>query len=296
MPRLRLLGVRLSPRTATLFALGSVVTVVGAAAMPGPLSAQPAGFGDAVSESDMLYLSGEPRAAFERLEAHLAADSADYAALWRAARSSVALAIEEAHHLDQNAWLDPAIVYAERAVELRPGGVDGLYWRGVASGRRALNAGAGYAVELAQVVYEDAHAILAHDSLHGGAHNMLGKLNYEVMSLSRIKRLIARTFMGNDALDDASWENAEHHLHRAADLWPDVVLFHFDLGQLYRKRGRRDLAVRELAHTLALPAVHPTDTRTQARARAILGEWDASPDTIDVPVTEHGEPPTAEAR
>lgn len=252
-----------------------------------PVHGQLAGFGGALAEADLLYTAGEPRLALERLEAHLATDSADYDALWRAARSAVVLGIAEDDHRDQNAWLDPAILFAERAVSLRPEGLDGIYWRGVASGRRAMNAGAGYAVELAEVVYDDAHAILAVDSLHGGAHNMLGKLNYEIMSLSRIKRLIARTFMGNEALDDTSWEDAERHLHRAAVVWPDFVLFHFDLGQLYEKRGRRQLAVREMLHALSLPAVHPTDVGLQEQARELLSEWEAGASTVGTDVSDH---------
>ncbi|MDX1494017.1 MAG: hypothetical protein R3253_08170 [Longimicrobiales bacterium] len=268
------------------------MALIGLVASPAESRAQLAGFGGAVAEADMLYMAGEPELAYQRLQAHLTEDSTDYGALWRATRSAVVLAIEEEDHRDQNAWLDPGILYAQRAIELRPDGIDGIYWRGVASGRRAMNAGPGYAVELAEVVYDDAHAILAHDSLHGGAHNMLGKLNFEVMSLSRVKRLIARTFMGNDALDDTSWENAEYHLHRAADLWPDFVLFHFDLGQLYEKRGRRELAAREMAHALTLPAVHPTDRRIQEQARALLQEWDVDPAALAGSVEDHSpEPP-----
>lgn len=245
----------------------------------------------------MLYTAGEPKLALERLEGQLAVDSADYGALWRAARSAVVLGIEEEDHRDQNAWLDPAILYADRAVALRPDGIDGVYWRGVASGRRAMNAGPGHAVELAEVVYQDAHTLLAADSLHGGAHNMLGKLNYEIMGLSRVKRLIARTFMGNDALDDTSWENAEYHLHRAAEVWPDFVLFHFDLGQLYEKRDRRELAVREMLHTLALPAVHPTDLGLQAQARALLTDWRVDLATPATALDDHDpEPPPPSAK
>lgn len=252
-----------------------------------PVQGQLAGFGGPLAEADMLYTAGEPKMAFERLEAHLVVDSADYGALWRAARSAVVLGIEEEDHRDQNAWLDPAIRYAERAVALEPDGIDGIYWRGVASGRRAMNAGPGYAVELAEIVYEDAHAILAVDSLHGGAHNMLGKLNYEIMSLSRVKRLIARTFMGNEALDDTSWENAEYYLHQAAEAWPDFVLFHFDLGQLYAKRDRRELAIREMLHALALPAVHPTDVGLHVQARELLAGWGVDPSTPATALSDH---------
>lgn len=259
-----------------LLALATLVAV-----LPTPLCGQLAELGGAVAEAEMLYMAGAPRQALELLEAHLATDSTDYDALWRAARSAVVLGIQEEGSRAQNAWLDPAIVLAERAVARRPSGIDGIYWRGVAAGRRAMNAAPSYATGLAETVYRDAHTILAADSLHGGAHNMLGKLNYEIMSVSRIERFIARTFMGNPALDDTSWENAEHHLAKAVEVWPDYVLFHFDLGQLHRKRGRRDQAVREFAHVLTLPAVHPTDHGLQDRARGFLEAWEVAADSLD---------------
>lgn len=229
-------------------------------------------FGGAIPEADLLYLAGQPELAYRLLEEHLATDATDYDALWRAARAAVGRGLEEEESRSQNRWLDPGIDYAERAVLTHPGGIDGLYWRGVAAGRRALNAGPSYAVELAQLAYDDAHAILAADSLHGGAHNMLGKLSYEVMSLSRFQRALARIFMRTTALSDTSWENAEHHLLMAAELWPDHVLFHFDLGQLYRKRGRHEEARRSFLMAIGLPALHPVDRSLQVRARLLLDE------------------------
>lgn len=245
------------------------------------VDAQFVGFGDAVSEADMLYMAGDARASLDRLLTHLESDSLDYDALWRASRAAVVIGIDEEDNREQNAWLDPALLWASRAAELNPGHVDGLYWRGVSSGRRAMNAGPGYAVELAQNVYDDAHAILAQDSLHGGAHNMLGKLNYEVMSMSRVKRLVARTFMDKPSLDDTSWEQAEYHLSKAAEVWPDFVLFHFDLAQLYRKRGRREEAVQHYIEAISLPTVHPTDHKLQRQAQEQLAEWGIGTDTAD---------------
>ena len=253
--------------------LSELVSVLTVLVVPASGHAQLVGFGDAVSEADMLYLAGEPALALERLEPRLAPDSADFHALWRAARAAVVIGIDQEDPEAQEAWLEPAYHWAARAAELRPDDIDGLYWRGVAAGRLAMNAGPGRAVELAEIVYDDAHAILARDSLHGGAHNMLGKLNYEVMTMSRVKRMIARTFMSAPALDDTSWEQAEHHLARAAELWPDFVLFHFDLGQLHRKRGRQDQAVASFRRALALPTVHPTDHGLQRQATDILQEW-----------------------
>lgn len=255
---------------------------------PMGLSGQTTALGDPVVQADMLYLAGEPALAFERLEERLSMDPTDYDALWRAARAAVALGGREDGSRAQNAWLDPAILLAERAMDVRPEALEGIYWHGVAAGRRAMNAAPSYAVELAQIVYDDAHRILAADSLHGGAHNMLGKLNYEVMSLSRIKRLLARTFLGTEALDETSWEAADHHLRRAADLSPELVGFHFDLAQLHRKRDRREDAIRELGHVLFLSAVHPNDAEIQEEARSRLDGWDVAPDSLVVdPVADH---------
>ena len=231
-----------------------------------------AGFRGPVQSADLLYFSGQPEEAFGLLEAHLEEWPDDYEALWRTARAAVMLGIAADGSRAQNAWLDPAILFAERAVAARPDGLDGLYWRGAAVGRRAMNAAPSYAARLAQKVYDDAQTILASDSTHAGAHNLLGKLNYEVMTISRIERAIGRIFMGNTVLREASWEDAEHHLLAAVRSDPSLVRFHFDVAQLYRRRGREEEARRTLHTVLSLPSVHPTDADVQADARDILEE------------------------
>ncbi len=225
-----------------------------------------------VNRADALYYSGDPRASFALLDEYLKVSEDEYEVLWRAARAAVILGVSVEGSRPQNGWLDPAMDLADRAVALEPEGIDALYWRGAAYGRRAMNASPGYATELAQRVYDDANAILARDSLHGGAHNLLGKLSYEVMSLSRFERAVGRIFMGNEALSNASWENAEYHLEAAAEAWPDLVLVQFDLAQLYMKRDREDDARNVFRRVLELPAVHPPDFKFQAQAREALSE------------------------
>jgi len=243
------------------------------AVLPQGLGAQlVAGFRGPVRSADLLYYSGRPQDAFALLEDHLEEWPDDYEALWRAARSAVMLAIAAEGSRAQNAWLDPGIELAERAVATRPDGIDGLYWRGAAVGRRAMNAAPRYAARLAQKVYDDAQAILAADPAHAGAHNLLGKLNYEVMTVSRIERAIGRLFMGNTVLREATWEDAEYHLLAAVRADPRLVRFQFDVAQLYRRRGREEDARRTLLTVLSLPSVHPTDLAVQADARSILAE------------------------
>jgi tetratricopeptide (TPR) repeat protein len=224
------------------------------------------------AEADALYFAGRPRDAYDLLAEHLEANHLDYEALWRAARSAVVLGVGEEGVERQNEWLDPAIVLGDRAVAERPRGLDGLYWRAAAAGRRSMNAGPGYGADLAQRVYDDAHTILAVDPLHGGAHNLLGKLNYEIMSLSRIERFIGRTLVRKQALRDSSWEQAETHLSTAAESWPDYVLFQFDLALLHRKRGRREESVAAFQRVTGMVPVHPSDVSFQADAQRSLQE------------------------
>ena len=232
----------------------------------------PVGVVSPVEQADGFYFEGQALSSFELLDAHLAVVPDDYEVLWRAARAAVILGVAAEGSRPQNAWLDPAMELAHRAVAVRPDGIDGLYWRGAAHGRRAMNASPGYASELAQQVWDDAKAILQQDSLHGGAHNLLGKLNYEVMSLSRFERTMGRIFMGNEALSGASWKLAEIHLAEAAEAWPDLVLFQFDLAQLHRKRGRKEEALEAYRRVLELPAVHPPDIDLQEQAREHVQE------------------------
>ncbi len=257
----------------TIARLGTVLAL--AIALPTGGGAQLiAGPGGPIQQADALYFGGSPLEALEILEHHLDVNPMNYGALWRAARSALVLGIAADEKDAQNRWLDPAIDFGERAVAVHPAGIDGIYWRGAAAGRRALNAGAGHATELAQRVYDDAHAILSADPTHGGAHNLLGKLNYEVMSLSRIERALGRLFMGNDAISQTSWEKAETHLLEATESWPELILFRFDLAQLYKKRGREAEAVQALQALILLPPVHPPDREIKDAARMLLAEID----------------------
>ncbi len=226
----------------------------------------------ATLEADGLYFAGSPEKALEVLTAHLETSPSDYDALWRAVRAAVVLELMSPGKGAQYRWLDGAIELGERAVAERPEGIEGLYWRGAAEGRRALYAGNDYAAELANRVHAGAHEVLALDSLHGGAHNLLGKLYYEIMDLSRIERFVARLVSNNVALRDASWEAAELHMRRATELWPDYVLFQLDLARLYERRGRKPEARETLRRVVAMPSVHPADDALKAEGRSLLAE------------------------
>jgi len=225
-----------------------------------------------VESADALYFAGQPEASFEVLREHLTKDPDDYDALWRVVRSTLTLGSAAEGWLLQNSWLDTGMDFGDQAVAAHPDGVEGRYWRAAVTGRRALNAVAEYGAELAQQAYEDARVILALEPRHGGAHNIIGRIFFEVMSMSRIERFIGRTFVRTDALRESSWEEAELHLEAAAEDWPDRVVFQYDLAELYRKRGREEEARAAYALVTHMAALHPSDSALQEDAERVLEE------------------------
>ena len=247
-----------------------------ALALASPLAGQPAQAGvpvtsgDALERAESFYREREPEEALSALEEHLALHPDDYRARWLAARAAASVGLLQGSEEEQNPWFRRGVAHAEEAVALRAEGVEGLYWLTVNVGRLAFTLSPRETADAAQEIYLLAHRILALDSLHAGAWNALGKLNFEVMRLSAFERFLARIFLGNDALRLTSWENALAFNTRAVELDPTNPSFRLDLGVVHLFRGRYEEAARELQSVLDLPLRHPGDVLYQREASELL--------------------------
>ena len=172
----------------------------------------------------------------------------------------------------QNRWYKVGEEYARRATVVAPDGIDGLYWLLAAKGLRSVQTNPLDASRLGTEVYDLANGLLAMDSLHAGAYHSLGVLNYEVMKLTWVERLIATRLLGNRPFRLTSWENAETYLRRATELEPEFIRYQLDLGKMYLKRKQMELARRAFRTVLELPAVHAPDVVFQEVAAELLQE------------------------
>ena len=223
-----------------------------------------------IAEADDLYWEYRVTESLELLEDILDVEPEIYEALWPAARSAVAQGLLSRGNEIQNQWYRIGESYARRATEVEPDSMEGLYWLLTAKGLRAAQIGGRDAAALSGEVYDLAHKVLEKDSLHAGAHHALGVLNYRVRRLSGLQRFIAQNFMGGRVIGLTSWEDAERYLTRAAELRPEYILFHLDLGRLYLHRGPKEEARRHLERALELPELEPPDWRFQATAERRL--------------------------
>ena len=191
---------------------------------------------------------------------------------WRAARSALVLGVLEPDEERKRDWLLRAQTYADSALARQTEGIDGLYWSAAAKGRLALMYGVRTTARLAQEVWDLTHRILEADPDHPGAHNILGKLNQEVMSLSGWQRMLGRLVLGTDPLREASWERALDHHRRAVAADPATVLFHMDLGRTLQLQGDPEAARAHYETALSLPDGYPVDPWFKDLIRGYLEE------------------------
>lgn len=223
--------------------------------------------------------------AIERLE--LEPTSAD--AWVEAARRAAELAISRTEPEDRGAAARQAWDFAEHAARLDSVAVAPRYWMAASAGLLADVEGGRSKIRWADRAWRESSRVLAVDSTHAGAHHIQGRLHAAVMRLNRVLRFLARSLLGGDALEGASWEEAERHLARAAALDASEPGHHLELGVLYRDRDRPADARRALARARALTPRFESDRRLRERAGRLLedlgcaGESGAVSPPCDVP-------------
>lgn len=230
------------------------------------LCAAPAHAQATLATLDAEYFAGRPAEALSGYSELLAHDSTNYDALWHASRAALALGmLGERQDMDTPMYLR-AEALARAAVRQHPDRVEGHYWLAAALGRRALHAPIRPTVSLATATADEANRALAIDSLHAGAHDVLGKLNSEVCKLPRAVRFIAGKLLGVSVASATSWALAEQHLRRAVELDSTMIIYRVDLAEMYMRTDRKTEAGRVLREVLAMPRVHPIDERLQRDA------------------------------
>ena len=235
--------------------------------------------------ADEQWAAGDIRAAYQTLDQALIGDPDAYPLLWRATRAAAVLAVTGDG--DRERWLRRAADLSERAIDADSTGLDARHWRLYALGELALKAGPRTAGRLARQIFREANALLERDSLDAYAHNALGRVSYEVVTLSGFERFLGRLVVGAEVMGHASWEQARVHLTRAVELRPDFMPFRTAMGAYYARNGRGAEAKAEFRRALELATSHPWNRALATEARERLDNvltW--APD----PPKKEGEP------
>lgn len=244
----------------------------------------PAGVTDPVAgdlrrhRADSLALEGHHGEALAAAHELLARSPGDYDLEVLAAQegllySFLAPTVDSAKHV-----IHVAIEHAQRAMALDPQGEAGRYLNLAAHGRLGLiQSGPTERAHLAVVVDSAGRSLLESNPRHAGAQNALGRLYMEVADLNWISKIFARRWMGGALVSRATWEAAEEHLRKAAELEPTRNMYLLDLGALLVKRGRRDEARPVLQEAVRLPLESPAQEEFREAAQHLLAEIGEGP-------------------
>ena len=137
---------------------------------------------------------------------------------------------------------------ARSAVAARPDEVGTRFALAVVLGLRADVEGGRTKVRAAAALHDELTAILKLEPEHARARHMLGRLHAGVMRMNGVVRWVATRLLGGDALEGASWAEAERHLTFAEERDPEMLGHHLQLANLYRDTDRPDRALLELEH------------------------------------------------
>ncbi len=172
----------------------------------------------------------------------LAVDPKNYEALWRVSGTEIDLGEFEQNSDRRKSLYESAERHARAAITADPAGAEGHFSLARALGRTALTLGARDRVKYAKDVREQALECLRIDPKNAGCLHVMGVWNAEVMRLSGVSRMVAKTFLGGKVFDQASWKNAQSYLVQAVTLEPNRITHRLDLARVYADMNIKDQA------------------------------------------------------
>ena len=235
----------------------------------GECSAQPAQPLDSLkARADSLFDHQQEEAALNSYNRILESDSTYYPAWWKSSLMYARIGHQLEDEEKTKQYYQKSLSYAKRALKLHPEAASAHFVMGVAMGRKALIAGPKERVAASRAIKKHAVEALQADTLHGGAHHLLGRWHLEVTNLNFAERMAAKWLFGG-LPEGASMEQSLAHLKRATELGPDFILYWYDLGRAYHRMERTKDAIESLDNVLQLEAHTPSDSAYQAKAEQL---------------------------
>lgn len=225
-----------------------------------------------IALGDSIAARFKPDEALPHYLAAIGADSSNYEALWKAARSEVDLAEAERDEARRNRLSVAAEALARRAIRVNPTDAEAHFHLARALGRRALSVGVRDRVKFATDVRAEGLEALRLDPNHPGALHVMGVWNAEVMRLNGVQRFFAKNVLGGRVFGEASWDKAVSYLERAVAVDPDRIVHHLDLAKIYADMGDKAKARAQFNLVLSGRRIDYNDPAYQREAQSALAK------------------------
>jgi len=232
--------------------------------------------GQHIVTGDSLAAALKVQDAYFAYQAALQLEPGNYEALWKAARSASDMAKILPTDNDYSVKVRDSLYLvardlAERAIKADSTGADGHFMLAADLGRYSRTRGGRERVRFAKIIYDEAAKALKLDSLHDGAHHVIGAWHAEVRRLSGIQRFFAKALFGAGFMDIAAWDSATAHLERAVQLKPEHIYHRLELARVYVDLERWADARKMLQAIPDLPIADVADAEYKKEAAELLG-------------------------
>ena len=219
---------------------------------------------------DSAYARFKPDEALPHYIAAIGADSSNYEALWKSARSEIDLAEVERDAARRDRFSKSGEALSRRAIRINPQDAEAHFHLARALGRRALSVGVRDRIKFATEVRAEALESLRYNANHPGALHVLGVWNAEVMRINGVSRFLAKNVLGGRVFGEASWDNAVKYMEHAVAVDPDRIVHHLDLAKIYADVGDKAKARAQLELVVRGRRIDFSDPAYQREAQDLL--------------------------
>ncbi len=230
---------------------------------------------DHIKAGDEAYAQFDDQKALEHYQEAIKLEPQNYEALWKTSRACVDIAdvipaTDKDVRARQMKLYTDGTAYARKAVAANPNDVWGHLQITIALGKRLLMLGKKEQIDGAKQIRAEVDKAIELDPNNHLAYHVLGRWHRRMAEIGGAKRFFGSLVYGS--IPKGSFEESEKNLKKAAELMPDYVNHHLELGITYVALKKNDLAEQEFQKAIELPKTTSKDDVLKAQAQAELAK------------------------
>jgi len=230
---------------------------------------------DHIKAGDEAYAKFDDQKALEHYQEALKIEPNNYEALWKASRAKVDIAdVIPATDKDakdrQMKLYSEGTEYAKKAIAANPNDTWGHFQFTAALGKKLLMLGKKEQIDGAKQIRQEIDKAIELDPNNDLAFHALGRWHRRMAEIGGAQRFFGSILYGS--IPKGSFEESEKNLKKAAEMKPEYVNHHLELGLTYVSLKKNDLAAQEFQKAIDLPKTTSKDDVLKAQAQAELAK------------------------
>ena len=222
-------------------------------------------------EATNLEYSLKDDQALDKYKTIIAADPSNIKSLVRASELCSGIGARQTDKKAKQDYYERARDYADKALAINPNSADANYVRAVVAGKLTeVETENKKLVANVKDIRTYADKALSIDPNHGKANYVLGKWNFEMLTISWAKKAAIKVLFGG--MPEATIENAFKYMEKCKTIEPYFVLNFLDLAKAYKYDNQPAKAIAVLNQQAKLPTRTPDDGALKAEGKKLLSE------------------------